>query len=158
MRDFSKISPAIWQSNRFKNLPSDDGRYLHLYFLTSRHQTSAGCYQLPDGYACTDLRWTPKRYATARNELIDAGLICFDPESSVLMITGWFKHNPPMNPSHSQGIASLLDALPSDEICNAALEALRESQDSIEAKRHPSSARPQTRPSNVFGIFIQHSN
>ena len=64
MRDYSKISPALWQSARFNDLPSDDGRYLYLYLLTSSHQTSAGCYQLPDGYSCSDLRWPLARCST----------------------------------------------------------------------------------------------
>ena len=49
MREFSKVSPAVWQSERFHSLPSDDGRYVHLYLLTNDHQNSAGCYRLPDG-------------------------------------------------------------------------------------------------------------
>ncbi len=28
MRDFSKVSPTVWQSERFNSLPSDDGRYV----------------------------------------------------------------------------------------------------------------------------------
>ena len=28
MRDFNKVSPTLWQSSRFVDLPSDDGRLL----------------------------------------------------------------------------------------------------------------------------------
>src|SRR5262245_38681348 len=75
MREFSKISPAVWHSPRFNSLPSDDGRYLYLYLLSSPHQTSAGAYHLPEGYACADLGWSQKRYREARETLIEADLI-----------------------------------------------------------------------------------
>lgn len=141
MRDFSKISPALWQSDRFNNLPSDDGRYLYLYFLTSRHQTSAGAYQLPDGYACTDLRWELERYVKARKELADADLLRFDQDTSVLMITRWFRHNPPMNDRHLIGMERIIDQLPSSTIREATMEALREACEEIEAKRAAKDAR-----------------
>ena len=133
MRDFSKVSPAVWQSARFNDLPSDDGRYLYLYLLTCQHQTSAGCYRLPDGYACADLRWSPDRLAKARQQLIAADLILFDAECSVVMITRWFKHNPPMNESHLIGIERVIERLPSEMICDAALQALEESWEAIES-------------------------
>lgn len=135
MRDFSKISPAVWQSLRFNNLPSDGERLLYLYLLTSSHQTSAGCYQLPDGYACSDLKWQLERYQAARQVLVDADLIRFDPENGVVMITRWFKHNPPMNEKHSIGIERMLKRLPSDKIRDAAQAALDEAWQSIETEK-----------------------
>lgn len=135
MREFSKISPAVWQSQRFNSLPSDDGRYLYLYLLSNRHQNSAGCYMLPDGYACTDLGWEPDRYQAARRMLVDADMIHFDAETSELMIARWFKHNPPMNQSHYDGTERILERLDSPEIAEAALGALRDSWESIQAER-----------------------
>jgi hypothetical protein len=131
MRDFSKISPAVWHSSRFNNLPSDDGRYLYLYLLTSPHQTSAGAYQLPEGYACADLRWSSERYHAARAELLMADLISFDDETEVVAINRWFKHNPPMNEKHFRGIVRLLDRLPSETIQEAATEAAQEKWQAI---------------------------
>ncbi len=116
MRDFSKISPAVWQSSRFNSLPSDDGRYLYLYLLTNRHQNSAGCYRLPDGYACTDLLWRPDRYVAARQALQKADMIRFDAETIEVMITRWFKHNPPMNQSHYDGTERILERLESPRL------------------------------------------
>lgn len=143
MRDFSKISPAVWQSPRFNNLPSDGERLLYLYLLTSSHQTSAGCYQLPDGYACADLKWELERYRTARQVLVDSELILFDQENGVVMITRWFKHNPPMNEKHFIGIERMLKRLPSDFIREAAHLALNEARQSIESERASRSPRKQ---------------
>lgn len=135
MRDFSKISPAVWHSQRFNTLPSDDGRYLYLYFLTCEHQNSAGCYRLPDGYACHDVQWLQERYVKARSQLVAADLITFDDDSSVVMICRWFKHNPPMNEKHLIGIERLLQKLPSLTLQKAAQNALSEAWESIAAEK-----------------------
>jgi hypothetical protein len=143
MREFSKVSPAVWQSKRFTSLPSDDGRFLYIYMLTSSHQTSAGCYCLPEGYACSDLGWEPKRYRAARKQLIDADLIHFDDETDFVMITRWFKHNPPTSESHLIGIERLLERIPSDSLRDAAHEGLREAWQSIGAAKVAKAQRKQ---------------
>ena len=154
MRDFSKISPALWHSPRFNSLPSDDGRYLYLYFLTCEHQNSAGCYRLPDGYACDDLRWSVERYASARKQLVEAGLIGFDESCSVLMIARWYKHNPPMNEKHFIGIERILEKLPSGAIREAALIALNESWESIAAEKLTKAQR-QLKPASGLPNGLQ---
>ena len=146
MRDFSKISPAVWQSKRFNTLPSDDGRYLYLYLLTCEHQTSAGAYRLPNGYALDDLRWELSRYVKARQELASADLILFDETESVVMITRWFKHNPPMNESHFIGIGRVLERLPSQMIWEAASHAANEAWEAVQATKL-AKAEKATKPS-----------
>jgi hypothetical protein len=141
MRSFSKIAPVLWQSERFNNLPSDDGRYLYLYFLTCERQTSAGAYRQPDGYACEDLRWPLDKYKLARDQLIDAELIAFDAETSVVMITRWFKHNPPMNDSHLKSIEGELSRLPSQTIAQAAYEGLVTALEAIDIEKQQKAAR-----------------
>ena len=148
MRDFSKISPALWQSKRFNSLPSDDGRYLYLYLLTNAHQTSAGCYRLPDGYATNDLRWEHSRYVKAGQELVSADLILFDKTESVVMITRWFKHNPPMSESHFIGIERLLEKLPSQKIKEAASQAANEAWESVKAAKVEKSGKAPPSASN----------
>ena len=126
MRDFSKVSPSLWHSERFNNLASDDARFAYLYLLTCEHQTSAGCYRLPDAYAAADLRWPIDRYQHARSELASAGLINFDTVASVMMITRWFRFNPPMNEKHLKGIRHILERLPSEQIWAKATAELDE--------------------------------
>ena len=153
MRDFSKISPALWHSQRFNTLPSDDGRYLYLYFLTCEHQNSAGCYRLPDGYACHDVQWPQERYQKARSQLIDAELIGFDDACSVVMICRWFKHNPPMNEKHLIGIERILEKLPSIAIQSAAQDALNEAWESIAAEKQAKAQRQQKTPHGLANGF-----
>ena len=154
MRDFSKVSPAVWQSHRFNSLPADDGRYLYLYLLTSSHQNSAGCYWLPDAYASADLRWPPTRYAAARQLLVEADLIRFDGDASVVLITRWFRHNPPMSESHLTGIERVLERISSNSLREAAQEALQKSWQSIEAEKVAKAQRkpkPANGPSHGIG-------
>ena len=126
MRDFSKISPTLWHSTRFNGLATDDARYAYLYLLTSEHQTSAGCYRLPDAYAAADLHWPVDRYLKALAELVTAGLVKHDATASVIMITRWFRFNAPMNEKHLKGIRHVLERLPSRIIWAAATAELDE--------------------------------
>src|SRR6185437_12292456 len=98
MREFTKISPRIWSSPEFKELKLVDERLLYFYYLTSRHQTTAGCCFLPDAYAREDLGWPSKMYQARRQRLISAGVIQFDPETNELFVTRWCDDNGPMNP------------------------------------------------------------
>ena len=82
-REFSKVSPAVWRSKRFLGL-SDRGKIGYLYMLSNAHVTSAGVYELPPGYACSDLQWTPEEYSGVLSECVSA---CnFDPVFGVIGI------------------------------------------------------------------------
>lgn len=114
-REFSKVSPAVWRSKRFLGLP-DRGKIGYLYLLSNAHVTSAGVYELPPGYACSDLQWTADEYSEVLAELVQAGLIDHDPEFDVVMIERWFKHCPPSNDDHATGTRRRLAAIESDRL------------------------------------------
>ncbi len=147
MRDFTKISPRLWHSERFNGLKSDDARLAFLYVLTSEHQNSAGCYRLPDAYAAADLSWPVERFQKARVELAEADLIVYDAKSSVVMVRDWFRHNPPMNPMHRKGIQHILERLPSQMIWKAAnieLEQLSAPAAAYDPVKHQSQAQTKS--------------
>ena len=131
MREFSKISPAVWGSERFNNLESDEARYLYLFLLTCEHQTSAGVFRLKDAYATADLRWPMERYLAARKLLVEADLVKFDLTSGYVLITRWFKHNPPMNESHLKGVARVIHKMPCEQLKQEALGALQEAHEAL---------------------------
>ena len=143
-REYSKVSPRLWQSSRFAALPSDDAKFAFLYLLTSEHQNSAGRYRLLDGYATADLRWPLDRYRKAREQLVKAGMIRFDPEKGVVLIDRWFYHNPPMSESHLIGVERQLERIESDELREAALAALSELWDAVQAQRLSKCRKRQT--------------
>lgn len=115
-REFSKVAPAVWRSSRFAGLGGDAPQLLYLYFLTCEHQNSAGCFRLPDGYACADLGWPLEKYREARERLSAADLVTFDPGTDEIYVPRWLKHNPPMNDSHSKGTRRVIERIESDMI------------------------------------------
>ncbi|PAP96630.1 hypothetical protein [Mesorhizobium wenxiniae] len=124
-REFSKISPKVWRSKRFRALPVDDARYLLMFLLSSEHQTSAGCFRMPDAYAAADLGWPIERMDEARKHLIEGGLIAFDSTTDEYFVIGWFGHNKPMNASHQKSIVRVVSDIESDavrEIAEAELQ------------------------------------
>lgn len=130
--EYSKVSRALWQSQRFNALGGADDKLLYLYFLTCPHQTSAGCYRLPDGYALSDLGWTLDAYQARRAAVVAADLIAFDAETSEVYIEQWLRHSPPTNNKHAQGIRKVIECIDSDVLrekaeadFNVALDAYR---------------------------------
>jgi hypothetical protein len=124
MRDFNKISPTIWQSRDFRDLPSDDARYLLLYLMTCQHQNSSGAFALPEGYACADLAWTADNLRKNRDALQKAFMIYFEPETDEYSIMDWFEHNPLMNQKHVAGAKRIAEKLQSPELKEKTLKAI----------------------------------
>ena len=126
MREFSKVSPKIWESNRFRSLADDSARLAYLYLLSNGHQTSAGCYRLPSAYACADMAWGPDKYEAALQALFEAQLIDVDGDTSEVFIHRWFKHNPPTNEKHAKGTTRLVEKIESDRLRELANQELQE--------------------------------
>jgi hypothetical protein len=126
MREFSKVSPQIWESKRFRSLADDSARVAYLYLLSNGHQTSAGCYRLPPAYACADMGWEAAKYDAALQALLDAQLVDVDRETSEVFVPRWFKHNPPTNEKHAQGTTRLVEKIQSDRLRELASQELEE--------------------------------
>lgn len=141
MRDFSKISPSVWRSQRFTELPTDDARYLYLYLLTCEHQTNAGAYHLPHGYACDDLRWEKSRLSQALEKLVASSLIIHDAATAEIAITRWFKHNAPMSESHLLGVERTIERIHSSIVAEAVLKELHEAWELFQTKKADAEAR-----------------
>ena len=125
MRSFTKISPSLWKSKKFLTLRTDKDRLFYLFALTNNHQISAGVYHLPTAYAAEDLGWSSQEVIDSRKACVSAGLIMFDDETSELLITQWFVHNPPMNDRHSKGAKKQIERTQSDFLRTTALEELK---------------------------------
>ncbi|MEQ1943507.1 hypothetical protein ABMA32_13920 [Mesorhizobium sp. VNQ89] len=121
-RNFTKVAPAVWRSRRFINLP-DEAKVGFLYLLSNAHVTSAGVYELPRGYACADLGWTETAYESVLKELVAVELIDRDPDTDVILIERWFRHNPIANPDHSIGTRKRLQLIECDRLREKAMAA-----------------------------------
>lgn len=149
-REFTKVSPNVWRSQRFRNLVTSDAQLLYLYFLTCEHQNSAGCFRIPDGYACADLGWGNERYAAAREILVTGDMVSFDPVGDVIYIHRWFKHSPPMNDKHAQGTRRLIGEIESD-VLREKVETEFEESDSVRIERMSATERTQRRMNGAYG-------
>jgi hypothetical protein len=123
MRDFTKISPRIWQLRSFQAL-TPRVRLQYLYLYGGPHQNSAGCSYISDSHACSDLRYKLKEYLANNQMLSDCDLLQCDVETSEVLITDWFKINPPMNEKHKVGTLKFIHAVSSPELRAISLEAL----------------------------------
>ncbi|AKI00552.1 hypothetical protein IMCC20628_01845 [Hoeflea sp. IMCC20628] len=141
-RTFSKVSPSVWQSARFRAL-SEGERLVYLYYITCSHVDSAGCFHLPDLYACADLDLSPEEYEPMREALIAAGLIDYDTATSFVRIARWFKHNPPMNPKHAQGTRIRIEAIPSERLRMDCLAEFEPVEHGIIEKAEETAARKE---------------
>jgi hypothetical protein len=110
MRDYGKIFSTIWESADFRSL-SEDGRTLVLYLLSCKHNTIAGVFRLPDGYACEDLQWTQSRVAEGFAEL--AGRFADRCETTKwVWVRKFLEWNPPENPNQRKAVLKVASTVP----------------------------------------------
>ncbi len=120
MRDFSKVSPRVWRSKKFRSLPDVWAKQAYLYLLTSPHGNSAGCYDLDPLYAASDIGMTEIAFREAIESLSIAGLIEFDKAEQTVLIVNWEAFNEPTNPKHALGLLIQLNQASSSTLKNAA--------------------------------------
>jgi len=126
MRQYSKISPTIWRSKKFRKLNSDDARLVYFYLITCPHSNSAGCYDLPYVYGSADLGWNVERFKTAIDSLSKVELIAFDEDENTVLIVNWAKFNPPTNAKHALGLINELESASSDDLKSVCAQEFRE--------------------------------
>jgi hypothetical protein len=120
--------------------------------LTCEHQTSAGAYRLKLGYALADLQhWDERRYLLAGLQLVEADLIHVDNEVSCVLITRWFRHNPPMNESHFKGVAKVIQKLPSLQLKEEALDSLEQAFSVVRAAKASEQGKSPPAPARGLG-------
>jgi hypothetical protein len=113
---FTMVTPSVWRSGRFRQMPNDSARLLFMYLLSNPHQNSIGAYRLPDGYALADLGWESEKYEAARTALITADMAVYDPDTEEVMVRRWFQNCPPQNEKHEIGMRRMVEMIESDEI------------------------------------------
>lgn len=124
MREFSKVSPSVWRSKKFRSLKSIEAKLVYQYLLSCPHGNSAGCFDLHLGYATADMDIEPIQYQNAIKELSEAGLIEVDEAESTVLIVNWFTFNFPANWKHAIGIISQLLQASSETLKRKAFQDL----------------------------------
>ena len=132
-RDFSKVSPLVWHSQKFGRLRDHVSRYLYLYFLTSPHSNPAGCYDLDEAYALADTRLDPETYHRALSELQRVALVAVDNpvdnsagSTISVLIENWCSFNAPANAGHAMAIIGALKAVSSHDLKAKRLQELKQ--------------------------------
>jgi hypothetical protein len=126
MRDFTKVSPAVWKSQKFAGLPDSNCRLFYLYCLTSAHQTNAGISKIPIPYAAHDLQQSLEVVEKSLEACIEAGLLEHDPDTDEIMVANWFTFNIPMNIRHRLGVAKTIERVESVKLQSLANDALKD--------------------------------
>lgn len=116
MREFSKVSPTVWRSKKFRSLRSMEARYVYLYLLTCPHANSAGCFDIHPLYACADMGMSDIQFQDCIKSLCEAGLIEWDEAENTVLITNWIEFNAPANPKHALGILAQLQQASSEAL------------------------------------------
>ena len=132
MRDFSKVSPTVWRSKKFRSLGNMDARFVYLYLLTCPHGNSAGCFDIHPMYACADMGISDQQYADCIDTLCKAGLVEWDEAENTVLITNWAEFNAPANPKHALGIIAQLLQASSEHL---RLKAFQELMGEISARK-----------------------
>lgn len=132
-RLFSKVSPAIWTSQRFRGV-SPMARTFFLYLLTNEHIDSSGCYRLPDAYACCDFGIEQDQLTAVFAELTQADMISRDVDVEWLLIKRWFKHNPPTNRDYAKGTKNRIAAIESDRLREETEAEFADAEAALEAR------------------------
>lgn len=124
-RIFSKVSPLVWRSPRFRGL-GEPAQLAFFYFLSSPHSSSAGVYAVPDAYAASDLGWSLETYTAVRDELVSASMIDYDPATETVLVEKWFKHNQPANDDHATGARKRIMLIECERLREKALASFDE--------------------------------
>ena len=133
MRDFSKVSPTLHNSVKFRSLRDNfAAKCIYHYLITCPHGNSAGCFDLRDGYACDDNDMELKQYRDCIKTLSKAGLIEVDEVTKTVLITNHMEFNSPANAKHAVGILSQLARVSSDGLF---LKRYQEIDEVIRAKK-----------------------
>lgn len=133
---FSMINRSLWRSTRFCGLSLQE-QHLLLFFMTCGHANHIGCFHLPDQYALADLNkcrdnWSMAEYRLARDSLIAAEMIDFDPETDEILIERWIKKNPPAAPNNFVNMERSIEAIESARLAEKLHEQLAANKPELE--------------------------
>lgn len=111
---FGKVDDRFWTDEKIRSY-SDAGKLLALYLLTSPHRTLIGCYRLPIGYICDDLRWTADQVATVLTELAsgERPFIVRDRDGWTVIVN-FLRYEKFTSPNHFKSADYLLSRIPKE--------------------------------------------
>ena len=108
---YTKIDQGLWRQMKQKGL-SETGRLLYLYLFSCPHRNMLGLYSLPQAYCCADLGMEPQRVEEGFRELEEAGLLAYDQEEEMVLLTDFLRTNPLDNVNVQKKACTIFQDLP----------------------------------------------
>lgn len=108
---YTKIDALMWSDCKYREL-TDDGKLLFVYVLTCNHRNMLGLYYLPIPYGAYDLNWDIKRFTKGLEELLQKGLINYNPNTNIILIPNFLKYNPLENQNQVKGAIKAISSIP----------------------------------------------
>lgn len=118
---YRKISTRFWEDRVVTELTSGT-RFLFLCLLTCREITPLGIMTFNRDAFRTRTGLSFKNLRRSLSELEENGLIRMDPESLLIVIPNFLKHNPPENPNVVKSYIKLASEFPECDLLNEYME------------------------------------
>jgi hypothetical protein len=149
MARYRKIDPRIHNDAKFKAL-SERGKLLFLTILTHPHMTALGAMRATEAGLCQEMvigsslkdadcpsgcppgcrtdspAGVFESYRNAFCDIIEKGLIKFDPQNACLLIPNFLRYNPPESPSVVMAWNQAGDLIPECQLRDELIENTRE--------------------------------
>ena len=125
MGSYVRVKRRVWHDEKVQPL-APEAKLLFMYLLTSPHGNALGCYVLRRGYALEDLGWDAQTFDQHFRSLLDAEVIRYDPDTHVILIPRFLKHNPIMHRNQAKAAISALDELPTTPLLADLLATVEE--------------------------------
>lgn len=122
---YRKVSVRLWRDARFRAL-SEDAQFVWLALLTGPDTTSVGIIPRYVDSLAPEIGRPANRVGVALDELAAAGMVEIDHDAGVIVMPGWFKHNPPENPSVITGMRKTFEDMPDSVLVDTQQARFRE--------------------------------
>ena len=124
---YGKIDATFWHDRLMRSLP-EASRYFVLYLLSCSHRNRLGCFVLDPFYAAADLQWPSEKVEEQLEILTEKGRIGYDPETRVVFIKRFLRHNILENRNVVLGAIKELSTIPDSPLLFPLLAALEENR------------------------------
>jgi len=121
---YGEVHSTLWQEVRFVKV-SPLAQRLYLYFLSAPASNCIGFYQIPPGYACTDLKCQDQEFREWLGELVQVDLVRWDPGHNVVLIVDYLAEFPICNQSHFSAALKQLKGLPDTSLTTELAEIIK---------------------------------
>lgn len=111
-RPYAQIECSLTNSKKLRGLSSHSGRWAYLCAHLSDYCTYSGLFRYPSVIWAHDAQIDPDSLSSVVSELVEAGLIEYDPDEEFVRIVGWHhKRSGPDNPNRVDSIIADLSSL-----------------------------------------------